>query len=90
MFQLPLIKAGDTVQVLSDRAEVERLQDGHGGWVNQMEGVNIPFNCYFIEFSDKIEDYTGHSSFKTILLLVVYVYFVFCKHSMLSNSTGAW
>ena len=32
-------KAGGTVRVLNDSAEVRRLQDGHGGWVDAMSAV---------------------------------------------------
>ena len=31
--------ASDKVHILNDAAEVRRLQDGHGGWVDAMSAV---------------------------------------------------
>ena len=39
--QVPQFSSGDVVRILDDIAAVHKLQEGHGGWVDDMALVSI-------------------------------------------------
>ena len=39
--QVPQFSSGDVVRILDDIATVHKLQEGHGGWVDDMALVSI-------------------------------------------------
>ena len=39
--QVETFSVGDKVKVLEDRSLVEKMQHGHGGWIDSMERVSI-------------------------------------------------
>ena len=41
--QVPTFSIGDTVRVISDEAEMRSLQEGHGGWVDDMRSVRMTY-----------------------------------------------
>lgn len=50
--QVPQFSSGDVVRILDDIATVHNLQEGHGGWVDDMALVSSIFVHRKIEIED--------------------------------------
>lgn len=46
--QVPQFSSGDVVRILDDIAAVHKLQEGHGGWVDDMALVSIYIYIYIL------------------------------------------
>ena len=44
LLQLPQLKVGDVVRIISDAKQAEILQRKHGGWVSEMEEVRTKYS----------------------------------------------
>ena len=50
--QVPQFSSGDVVRILDDIATVHNLQEGHGGWVDDMALVSSVFMYHRIEIEN--------------------------------------